>query len=151
MLRTTLIAGFPGETQQQFDELREFVQRRRFERLGVFPYRFEPGTASADLDGQLPEEIKQQRCEELMQLQQEIAFTWNESQVGRRWDVLIDGAIPGEENVYVGRTYADAPDVDAVVYVTGQGEKISAGQIVSCEIVASQEYDLIGVAVGSPR
>ena len=151
VLRTTLIAGFPGETERQFEELVEFVQRRRFERLGVFPYSLEPGTASAELDGHLPEEVKRQRCEQLMLSQQEIAFERNQSQVGRQCEVLIDRDIPGEENACVGRTYADAPEVDAVVYVTGQDEKILPGQFVPCEIVASQEYDLIGVAVGPPR
>ena len=151
ILRTTLIAGFPGETDAQFDELLEFVQRRRFERLGVFPYRLEPGTASAELDGHLSEEVRQERCERLMAAQQEIAFEWNQAQVGRQWEVLIDSYIPDEENAYLGRTPADAPDIDGVVYVTGQDEKILPGQFVPCEIVASQGYDLIGVAVGPPR
>jgi ribosomal protein S12 methylthiotransferase len=143
VLRTTLMTGFPGETDQQFDELLEFVRRRRFERLGVFAFCSEPGTPAAELDGQLPEEIKQDRRDRLMATQQEIAFAWNASQVGRRLDVMIDARISGQPNAYVGRSYADAPEVDGQVYVTGL--ELSPGQVVSSEIVAAQGYDLIGI------
>lgn len=149
VLRTTLIAGFPGETQQQFEQLLQFVRRRRFERLGVFSYSREPGTAAARLPGQLPEAARQSRRDRLMAAQQGIAFAWNESQVGRRWEILIDRCIAGENNAYVGRSYADAPEIDGAVYVTGEG--LAPGQIVPCEIVAARDYDLIGVAVGKPR
>jgi len=149
VLRTTLIAGFPGETQRQFEALLRFVRKRRFERLGVFPYSPEPDTPAARLEGQLAEPVRQSRCRRLLSVQQEIAFAWNESQVGRRWEVIIDSYIPGEQNAYVGRSYAHAPEVDGVVYVTGDG--LAPGQIVPCEIVATCEYDLIGVAVGEPR
>ncbi|NLY00682.1 MAG: 30S ribosomal protein S12 methylthiotransferase RimO [Rhodopirellula sp.] len=148
VLRTTVIAGFPGESEEQFQEILDFIVRRRFERLGVFPYSFEPDTPSARLDGQLPEEIRQNRRDRLLAAQQKIAFAWNESQVGRQWEVLIDRDIPGEENAYVGRTYADAPEIDGVVYVTG--ENLSPGQIVPCEVVAARDYDLIAAAVGKP-
>lgn len=148
VLRTTVIAGFPGESEEQFQEILDFIVRRRFERLGVFPYSFEPDTPSARLDGQLPEEIRQNRRDRLLEAQQKIAFAWNESQVGRQWEVLIDRDIPGEENAYVGRTYADAPEIDGVVYVTG--ENLSPGQIVPCEVVAARDYDLIAAAVGKP-
>jgi len=159
VLRTTFLVGFPGETDEQFEELVDFVRQERFARLGVFPYRLEPGTASAQLDGQLPEEVRQARVERIMQAQQEVAFAWNTSQVGRTWDVLLDRCIPGEPNAYLGRTWADAPDVDGVVYVTDPGcdpgpcapaaRPVAAepGQIVSCEIVATEGYDLIGVIV----
>jgi len=149
VLRTTLMAGFPGETEEQFEELLRFVGDRRFERLGVLAYCREPGTPSARLDGQLPEQIKQARRNRLLAAQQSIAFAWNESQVGRRLDVLIDRDISGEKNAYLGRSYADAPEVDPVVYVSG--EDLAPGRIVPCEIVAWREYDLIGVAVGEPR
>ncbi|MBN2024103.1 MAG: 30S ribosomal protein S12 methylthiotransferase RimO [Pirellulales bacterium] len=145
VLRTTLLAGFPGETPEQFEELLDFVRRRRFERLGVFPYRFEPGTASAEMEGHLDEEVRQARAEALMQAQQEVAFAWAAAQVGRTWDVLVDRDIPGQSDAYVGRTWADAPDVDAVVYVTGRG--LRPGQIVPCEMVATEGYDLVGVAL----
>jgi ribosomal protein S12 methylthiotransferase len=145
VLRTTLMTGFPGETDQQFDELFEFVTRRRFERLGVFAFCNEPGTAAAELDGHLPEEVKQARRDRLMAAQQEIAFDWNASQVGRRCDVMIDRCISIEQNAYVGRSYADAPEVDGQTYVTG--ENLEPGQIVPCEIVAAKDYDLIAVAI----
>jgi ribosomal protein S12 methylthiotransferase len=145
VLRTTLIAGFPGETEEQFEELVEFVQRRRFERLGAFAYSEEPGTPAAELDSPLPYDIKESRRDRLLAVQQPIAFAWNESQVGRTLDVIIDRDIPGQRNAYLGRSYADAPEVDGAVYVTGQ--KLKPGQIVACEMVAAQGYDLVGVAV----
>lgn len=145
VLRTTLIAGFPGETESQFDTLLEFVRRRRFERLGVFPYSPEPGTPSMELDGHLPDAVRQERAEGLMAAQQEIAFAWNEARVGERLDVLIDSDIPGETNAYVGRTYADAPEIDGVVYVTA--DRLRPGAIAPCEIVATHGYDLVGVAI----
>jgi ribosomal protein S12 methylthiotransferase len=143
VLRTTLMTGFPGETEEQFEELLDFVRRRRFERLGVFAFCNEPGTPAEELDGHLSEDVKQGRRERLMAAQQEIAFTWNASQVGRRVDVIIDRPVSGEQNAHVGRSYADAPEVDGQVYVTGEG--LSPGQIVSCEVVAANGYDLIGI------
>ncbi|MEE8451628.1 MAG: 30S ribosomal protein S12 methylthiotransferase RimO [Thermoguttaceae bacterium] len=145
VLRTTLIAGFPGETDEQFEELVEFVRQRQFERLGAFPFSPEPGTPAATLDGQVPEEVKQSRRDRLLAVQQEIAFAWNQSQVGRRMDVMIDRYIEGEKDACIGRSYADAPEVDGVVYVTGRD--LVPGKIVPCEIVATSGYDLIGVAV----
>jgi ribosomal protein S12 methylthiotransferase len=147
VLRTTLMAGFPGETEQEFEELLDFVRRRRFERLGAFAFCNEPGTSAERLDGHLPEDIKQGRRDRLMAVQQEIAFEWNTSQVGRRLDVIIDGPVPGEPNAFVGRSYADAPEVDGQVYVTGEG--YTPGQIVACDIVATRDYDLIGI--GGPE
>lgn len=144
VLRTTLIAGFPGETEGQFEELLDFVRGQRFERLGAFAFCKEPDTPAAELDGHLPEEVKLHRRDRLMAAQQEIAFAWNAAQVGRRLDVILDRPVADEKNVYTGRTYADAPEVDGQVYVTGAGLK--PGQIVPCEIVGSQGYDLIGVA-----
>lgn len=149
VLRTTMITGFPGETEEQFEELLEFVRQRRFERLGAFDYSREPGTPSDRLDGHLPDEVRHRRRDELLAVQQEIAFAWNGAQVGRQLEVLIDRDIPGESNALIGRSYADAPEVDGVVYVTGEG--LAAGQIVPCEIVTFQGYDLVGVAVGQPR
>lgn len=148
-MRTTFITGFPGETDEQFEELFEFAQARKFERVGVFTYSFEPDTPAAKLPDQLPEEVKESRRERLMAAQQEIAFAWNDRQVGRTVEALIDAQVPGEKNAWIGRTTADAPDIDQVVYVTGK--KLRPGAIVSCEIVAAQEYDLVGVAVGKPR
>jgi ribosomal protein S12 methylthiotransferase len=149
VLRTTFIVGFPGETDEQFEELVEFVRQQRFERLGVFTYSFEADTPSARLPDHVDEETKNARRERLMAAQQEVAFAWNEGQIGRQLEVLIDRPVPDERNAWIGRSYADAPDVDGVVYVSGK--KLRPGQIVHCEIVATQEYDLIGAAVGKPR
>ena len=149
VLRTTFITGFPGETDEQFDELVEFVEQQKFERLGVFTYSFEPDTPAARLPDHLPEEVKNARRDRLMAVQQEIAFRWNEAQLGRRVDVLIDRAVPEQKNAWLGRSYADAPDVDGVVYVTGK--KLKPGQIVPCEIVQTAEYDLVAAAVDAPR
>jgi ribosomal protein S12 methylthiotransferase len=149
VLRTTLIVGFPGETEAQFDELLAFVDRWRFERLGVFAYSREPDTPAARLPDHVPPEVAQERRDKLLATQQEIAFQWNRSQVGRSLEILIDGCIPGEQNACVGRSYADAPEVDGLVYISGQS--LRPGQFVSGEVVAAKEYDLIAAAVGKPR
>jgi ribosomal protein S12 methylthiotransferase len=117
--------------------------------LGVFTYSFEPDTPAARLPDQLPEKVKNERRDELMAVQQQVAFEWNESQIGRQLDVIIDAAVPEEESAWVGRSYADAPDVDGVVYVTG--EDLAVGAIVPCEIVARSGYDLAAAAIGAPR
>jgi len=148
-LRTTFITGFPGETDEQFVELEAFVRQQRFERLGAFTYSFEPDTPAARLPDHLPEEVKDERRERLMAAQQEVAFAWNAAQVGRRIDVILDRQVPGEQHAWIGRGHADAPDVDALVYVTGK--RLRAGAITRCEIVATSDYDLVGVAVGKPR
>ena len=149
VMRTTFITGFPGETDEQFEELVEFIQQRKFERLGVFTYSFEPNTPAAKLPDQLSEDVKESRRERLMAVQQEIAFEYNAAQTLRRLDVIIDSAVPGEKNAWIGRSYADAPDVDGVVYVTGR--RLAVGNIVPCEIVTAQNYDLVAAAVGKPR
>lgn len=150
-LRTTLITGFPGETDEQFGELADFVQTQRFQRLGVFTYSFEPDTPAALLPGQLPEEVKNERRNRLMELQQQIVFAWNQTQIGRQKDVILDRPVPNESNVWIGRSQADAPDIDAAVYVTGGKKRLAAGDIVKVEIVTAQDYDLIGVAVGKSQ
>lgn len=148
-MRTTFITGFPGETDEQFTELLDFASEQRFERLGVFTYSFEPDTPAARLPDHLPEDVKEARRQAVMEVQQRIAFEWNAAQIGQSRDILLDEQVPGEKNAWIGRSYADAPDVDGVVYVTGK--KLRAGQIVPCEIVASRDYDLVGAAVGKPR
>ncbi len=149
VLRTTMIVGFPGETDEQFEELVDFVRDQRFDRLGAFAYSREPDTPSDRLDGHLPEDVREDRRGRLLEVQQEIAFAWNQEQIGRQQDILIDGDILGEENAYVGRSYAEAPEIDGVVYVTG--ENLQPGEIVPCEVVATEGYDLVAVAVGAAK
>ena len=150
-IRTTFITGFPGETVDQFNELADFVAQQRFERLGVFTYSFEPDTPAAQLPDHVPEEVKEQRRSELMALQQQIAFDYNQRQIGHQVEVILDQTVPEEENVWTGRTRGDAPDVDSIVYVTGQDKELREGDIATCEIVATQEYDLVAVAMGPAR
>jgi ribosomal protein S12 methylthiotransferase len=143
VLRTTFITGFPGETEEQFAELVEFVKSEKFERLGVFSYCEEANTPAMELDGAIPQEIRNQRRDRILEEQQRIAFEWNKTQVGQRHEVIIDSYIPKERNASIGRSYADAPEIDGVVYVTG--EKLSPGKVVNCEIVTTKGYDLIAV------
>jgi ribosomal protein S12 methylthiotransferase len=142
VLRTTFIVGFPGETDEQFEELREFVKEARFERMGVFTYSPEPGTPAMKLDGHLPEQVKQSRRDELMAVQQQIAFEFSDSLVGYELDCLIDEQC--DENVWSGRIYADAPEIDATVFVQGVG--LTVGSLAPVEIVGRRDYDCLAVA-----
>ena len=143
-LRTTLITGFPGETEADFDILKRFVTEERFDRLGVFPYSREEGTPAAEMQPQLPERVKQQRQDAIMALQQSIAFEKAEEQIGRSLRVMISGYDP-ENHVYVARSYMDAPDIDSFVYVDGgENRNLMAGDMVNVRIVSSDGYDLIG-------
>jgi len=142
VLRTTFVVGFPGETDAQFEELREFVRETEFQRMGVFPFSREPGTAADRLDGHLPDDVKTARVETLMADQQEIAFKWGESMVGYELDCLIDEEV--EEGVWSGRTFADAPEIDGTVYV--QGENLTVGEFVPVEILERRDYDWIAEA-----
>ncbi|MCS6867009.1 MAG: 30S ribosomal protein S12 methylthiotransferase RimO [Gemmataceae bacterium] len=147
-LRTTFIVGFPGETEAEFEELKQFVADFRFERVGVFPYSREPGTPAAKLDGHWPEEVKQARVQALMQLQQEVAFAWAAAQVGREHPVIIDGPDPDFPQHFRGRTYADAPDIDCTVRV--RGKNLHPGDFVRAKITAADGYDLVAKAIGPP-
>ncbi|MHB0960455.1 MAG: 30S ribosomal protein S12 methylthiotransferase RimO [Pirellulaceae bacterium] len=150
-LRTTFITGFPGETDAAFMELCDFVQQQRFERVGVFPYSYEDNTPSAALDDHLPMEVREERRARLMEIQQAIVIARGQGLVGQNLQVLIDRPVPDEQGVWIGRSRADAPDVDGLVFVTESDEApLSAGTMTRCEIVASQQYDLIGVATGQP-
>ena len=151
VLRTTFITGFPGETEEQFQTLIEFVKRHRFERMGVFTYSFEPDTPAAKIEGHLDDEVKEDRRNRLMQVQQEIMFEYNQSQVGRTVDIIIDQPVEEQPGVWIGRGSCDAPDVDGITFVTQTQHELKEGQIVECEIVASQGYDLIAAAIGEPR
>jgi ribosomal protein S12 methylthiotransferase len=130
-MRTTFITGFPGETEEHFQELVDFVEQQRFERMGVFTYSLEPDTPSANLPDHVSPEVMEDRRQRLMAVQQRIAFERAESQIGQTVDVILDVPVEGERNVWIGRTAADAPDVDAVVYVTGGKRKLRAGRIVA--------------------
>jgi ribosomal protein S12 methylthiotransferase len=148
VLRTTFIVGFPGETEAEFEELREFVETTKFERLGVFTYSHEPGTPAIRLADHLADEVKTERRDHLMAVQQPIAFGFNRSLVGKQLDVLIDGPASDGRNGWLGRTYADAPDVDGVTLV--EGAHLELGDLVACEIVGTSGYDLIARAESKP-
>ena len=141
-LRTTLISGFPGETQEDFEELYNFVDELEFDRLGVFPYSQEEDTAAAVMEGQVPEEIKLQRRDELMELQQEIAFEKAEEMIGRELVVMIEGKV-ADEDTYVARTYRDAPNVDGYLFVNSTANFMT-GDLVKVCVTDANEYDLIG-------
>ncbi len=143
VLRTTFITGFPGETEAQFDELCDFVQETRFERMGVFTYSLEPGTPAVKLDGHLPEDVKNARRDHLMELQQEIAFEFGDSLVGYELDVLIDDQV--DDETWIGRSFADAPEIDGAVYV--KGADLAPGLFLPVQIEARQDYDLVGSVV----
>ena len=131
-LRTTLITGFPGETEEEHRELLEFVNEMEFDRLGVFTYSREEDTPAASMEGQIPEEEKERRRGELMELQQEISLEKGEARIGQELEVFIEGWLP-EEHAYVGRSYADAPDVDGYVFVN-TGEALESGNFVAVKI-----------------
>lgn len=145
VLRTTLIAGFPGETQEQHEELMEFVDEMEFERLGVFTYSPEENTPAASMPDQIPEEVKEERRDAILELQQEIAFDKAADMVGRTLYAMIEGKV-ADEPAYVARTYADSPDIDGYVFVN-TGEMLMSGDFVKVKITGSAEYDLIGELV----
>ena len=144
-LRTSFIVGFPGETEQQFQNLVDFVKTVRFDRVGVFTYSLEEGTAAADLPGQVPDEVKEARKDFLLNIQQDISLAKNKEKIGQTVSALIEGKESSSPEVYFGRTPADAPEVDGTVLVSGQG--LSAGDIVSVKITHAYEYDLIGEVI----
>jgi ribosomal protein S12 methylthiotransferase len=139
-LRTTFIVGFPGETEAEFAELCDFVRTARFERAGVFPYSFEPGTPATKLDGHMPEEVKMERRDRLMEIQQEVALAWSRAQVGKDTDVIIDGPDPEFPNHALARSHADAPEIDCLVRVKGKG--LRTGDVVQVRVTAADGYDL---------
>ena len=141
-LRTTLITGFPGETQEQHEELMEFVDEMEFDRLGVFTYSPEEDTPAAEMPDQIDEEVKLDRQAELMELQQEIAFDTAQDMVGREVLVMIEGKV-ADENAYVGRTYRDAPNVDGLIFINTDEELLS-GDFARVRVTGAVDYDLIG-------
>lgn len=144
-LRTSLISGFPGETEEDHEELMEFIDEMEFTRLGVFTYSPEEGTKAAEMEEQIPEEIKEERRNELMELQQEISSDLSRSRIGKVVTVMIEGKI-ADENAYVGRTYMDAPNVDGYIFVNTD-EVLMSGDFCRVKVTGALEYDLIGELV----
>ena len=141
-LRTTLISGFPGETQEDHEELMRFVDEMEFDRLGVFAYSAEEDTPAAGYPDQVPQEVKEDRRDEIMELQQEIAFEKAEDMKGRVLEVMIEGKV-ADENAFVGRTYKDAPNVDGLIFVNADVPLMS-GDFCRVRVTGALEYDLIG-------
>ena len=141
-IRTTLITGFPGEKEEDHKELLEFVEKMRFDRLGVFTYSKEEGTPAEKMSPQIPARVKKKRQKDLMMLQQKIAFDAAQEMEGRVLDAMVEGRLAGE-NVYLARTYKDAPGVDGVLFIETQRE-LMTGDLVKVQVTGSQEYDLIG-------
>ncbi|HKL98482.1 MAG TPA: 30S ribosomal protein S12 methylthiotransferase RimO [Mobilitalea sp.] len=143
VLRTTLITGFPTETEEEHSELKDFVKKQQFERLGVFTYSKEENTPAAKLKPQVPARIKKQRQKSLMALQQAIVFEATNQRIGLNYDVLIEGRIADEEDVYIGRTYMDAPSVDGFIFIKSEVE-LMTGELVNAKVTGAKDYDLIG-------
>ena len=141
-LRTTLITGFPGETEEDHQILLDFIDEMEFDRLGVFTYSPEEDTKAASLDNQVDEEVKLCRKDEIMELQQEISMDKSERLVGKEFEVIIEGKA-SDEDVYVGRSYMDAPSVDGYVFINSE-EELMSGDFAKVRIVKAMEYDLIG-------
>jgi ribosomal protein S12 methylthiotransferase len=139
VLRTTLMVGFPGETDKQFDELIGFVRWAQFDALGCFPFYPESGTAAAEMPDQIPDAVKQQRLEDLMITQQQIAFARNEGRIGQTLTCLVDSV--DSDNLCRGRYYGQAPDIDSVCFI--RNSSAQTGQFIETKVVATQDYDLI--------
>ena len=142
VLRTTLISGFPGETQEDHEALLEFVDEMEFDRLGVFPYSMEDNTPAAAMKDQIPEEVKEARRDEIMELQQEISLDKGQERIGQELLVMIEGKVSGE-SAYIARTYGDAPKVDGYIFVQ-TGELLMTGDFARVRVTGALEYDLIG-------
>ena len=147
-LRTTLISGFPGETASDHKQTMELVRDLRFDRLGVFTYSQEEDTPAATMDGQVSERTKTMRRNQLMKLQQEIAFEAAKDMIGKTVDAVIEGRVTDADDddglTYVARTYKDAPDIDGYLFITGMQRELMTGDYVRVLITGSNEYDLIG-------
>lgn len=142
ILRTTLITGFPGETDEDHQGVMEFIDEMEFARLGAFTYSAEEGTPAADMEDQIPEETKERYRDEIMELQQEISYDINRRQIGKELEVIVDGYLYADE-MYVCRSYMDAPDIDGMVFVKSEEELLS-GDFIKVRITDCNEYDLIG-------
>lgn len=143
-VRTTLIVGFPGETEEDFEQLVEFVEREKFARLGVFTYSQEENTAAGEMENQIDEELKDERLDAIMRRQIDISLAWNREKVGKIFEVLVEER--DEDGSYIGRTRYDAPEIDNSVIFTSEQE-LSAGDIVNVKITDAFDYDLVGIMV----
>ena len=143
VLRTTRNTGLPGETEEDHEELKEFVDEMEFDRLGVFTYSPEENTPAAEMADQVPEEVKEERRDELMELQQEISYDRGQDRIGQELLVMIEGKV-ADESAYIGRTYGDAPKVDGYIFVQ-TGELLMTGDFAKVRVTGALEYDLIGV------
>ena len=141
-LRTTLITGFPGETDEQHEELMEFINIMQFDRLGVFTYSPEEDTPAAVMPDQIDEKVKEERQADLMELQQDIVFENAQNLIGREMLVMIEGKV-ADENAYVGRTYRDAPNVDGLIFINTD-EQLLSGDFARVKVTGALDYDLIG-------
>jgi ribosomal protein S12 methylthiotransferase len=141
-LRTTLMVGFPGETEEDFEELKEFVQKARFDRMGAFAYSEEEGTYAAEAyEDSIPQEVKQARLDELMALQQEISADLSHSKIGQEFKVIIDRK---EGEYYIGRTQFDSPEVDPEVLIKADGKRLFSGRFYQVRITNADDFDLFG-------
>lgn len=140
-IRTTLIVGFPGETEEQFEELKNWVKEQRFDRLGCFTYSLEENTGAFEYEDDVPEEVKERRVEEIMEIQQQISYEINQEKVGKTFKCLFDRK---EGDYFVGRTEFDSPDVDNTVLVSAKDNYISVGEFVNVKITSAEDFDLYG-------
>ena len=145
VIRTSLISGFPSETEKEHEELKEFVKKGYFDRLGVFPYSTEEGTRAAKITGKLPKRIKEKRAAEIMEIQKNVSLKKNKKRIGKTYTVLVE-EIDGENGIYGGRTYMDSPDIDGEVYFKSDVET-DIGEYINVRITGCDEYDLTGEAV----
>jgi ribosomal protein S12 methylthiotransferase len=147
-IRTTMIAGHPGETHQDFDELVEFVEKSRFDRLGVFTYSHEENTFAHSMADDVPEEVKQQRMEDIMDVQQGISLELNNNKIGKNFKVLVDRKEGGS---FIGRTEYDSPEVDNEVIIDSASEYLRIGDFVNVNVTAASEFDLTGNVINTPQ
>ncbi|MNY34414.1 Ribosomal protein S12 methylthiotransferase RimO [compost metagenome] len=143
-IRTTLIVGFPGETEEKFEELKQWVRDQRFDRLGCFTYSHEENTTAYVLEDIIPDEVKQNRVEQIMEIQQQISWEKNQEKIGKTFKCIFDRK---EGDYFVGRTEYDSPDVDNTVLVPAKDVYISIGEFANVKITSAEDYDLIGELV----
>jgi len=150
VLRTSFIVGFPGETEEDFEELHDFVLEGKIERAGVFTYSNEENTPASRLEPQVPEEIKRERYDLLMQAQQQVADAWSAKQIGKELRILVD-EFDACENVHRGRTEWDCPEIDHTVLISGNANEVKGGEFLQVQITEARDYDLTGITKHRPN